>query len=81
MAELKILGPASLRTLGKAITPSDIETLAVQFTSPTTGSSVVSRAKAIEETYGVKTIELLVVMKNKGTFDYIVFNPSTDIGF
>lgn len=61
LAKAKIEGPASLRTLGKAITPSDIETLATQFVSPTTGSSPIIRAKAIEETFGVKTIELLVV--------------------
>lgn len=61
LARAKIEGPASLRTLGKAITPSDIETLASQFTSPSTGSSPVIRAQAIEETFGVKTVELLVV--------------------
>lgn len=61
LARAKIEGPASLRTLGKAITPDDIETLAVQFTSPSTGSSPVVRAQAIEETFGVKTVELVVV--------------------
>jgi len=50
-----------LRTLGKAITPSDIETLAQQFSSPTTGAASVIRAQAIEETFGVKTVELVVV--------------------
>lgn len=61
LAKAKIEGPASLRTLGKAITPSDIETLAVQFTSPSTNSAPVVRAQAIEETFGVKTVELVVV--------------------
>ena len=61
LAAAKIEGPASLRTLGKAITPTDIETLAVQFTSPTTSSAPVVRAQAIEETFGVKTVELVVV--------------------
>lgn len=61
LEQAKIEGPASLRTLGKAITPTDIETLGVQFVSPTTGSSPVVRATAIEETFGVKTVELLVV--------------------
>lgn len=61
LAQAKIEGPASLRTLGKAITPTDIETLAAQFVSPTTGSAPVVRAQAIEETFGVKTVELLVV--------------------
>jgi len=61
LARAKIEGPASLRTLGKAITPSDIETLAQQFSSPTTGAASVIRAQAIEETFGVKTVELVVV--------------------
>ena len=61
LEKAKIEGPASLRTLGKAITPTDIETLGVQFVSPTTGSSPVVRATSIEETFGVKTVELLVV--------------------
>lgn len=61
LAKAKIQGPASLRTLGKAITPGDIEDLAEQFVSPTTGSKPVIRSKSIEETFGIKTIELLVV--------------------
>lgn len=61
LAAAKIEGPASLRILGKAITPSDIEDLAVQFTSPSTGSSPVVRAVAVEETFGIKTVELVVV--------------------
>ena len=61
LALAKIEGPASLRTLGKAITTPDIETLGESFISPTTGSSPISRSKAIEETFGVKTVELLVV--------------------
>lgn len=61
LAAVKIEGPASLRTLGRAITSPDIETLAKRFISPTTGSQPVFRALAIEETYGVKTVELVVV--------------------
>jgi hypothetical protein len=61
LARAKIEGPASIRTLGKAITPADIETLAKSFVSPTTSSTPVSRALAIEETFGVKTVELIVV--------------------
>lgn len=61
LAQLKIEGPASIRTLGKAITPSDIEDLASTFLSPSSGSRPVSRARAIEETFGVKTVELVVV--------------------
>lgn len=61
LALAKVEGPASLRTLGKAITPTDIETLAIAFVSPSTGASPIVRAQAIEETFGVKTIELLAV--------------------
>lgn len=60
-ARLKIEGPATLRTRGRAITVLDYEFLSTQFVSPTTGSSPVSRALAIEETFGVKTIEVVVV--------------------
>lgn len=60
LARLKIEGPATLRTLNRAITPDDIEFLATQFIS-STGSKLVERALAIEETFGVKTIELVVV--------------------
>lgn len=61
LAVAKIEGPASLRTLGKAISGPDIELLARQFVSPTTGSKPIVRSKAIEETFGIKSIELLVV--------------------
>lgn len=61
LAELKIRGPASIRTLGRGITPADCETLAKEFVSPSTGSKPVARAKAVEETFGVKTIEVIVV--------------------
>jgi len=61
LARLKIEGPATLRTRGRAITVADYEFLSAQFESPTTGSSPVSRALAIEETFGVKTIEVVVV--------------------
>ena len=60
LARLKIEGPATLRTRGRGITTDDIEFLATQFES-STGSKLVSRALAIEETFGVKTIELVVV--------------------
>lgn len=61
LARAKIEGPASLRTLSRAITPEDIETLANRFTSPSTNSRPVVRSLSIEETFGVKTIELVVV--------------------
>lgn len=60
LARLKIEGPATLRTRGRAIAGPDFEFLAIQFET-STGSEIVSRALAIEETFGVKTIELIVV--------------------
>ena len=60
LARLKIEGPATLRTRNRAITPDDYEFLATQFET-IQGSRLVSRALAIEETFGVKTIELVVV--------------------
>lgn len=60
LARLKIEGPASVRTLGRAITPEDIEFLATQYTDAN-GARVVERALAIEESFGIKTIELVVV--------------------
>lgn len=60
LARLKIEGPASLRTRGRAISVKDYEFLATQFES-SAGSKIVSRALAIEETFGVKTIEVVVV--------------------
>lgn len=61
LAAAKIAGPASLRILGKAVTASDIQDLAINFASPSTGSVPVARAIAVEETFGIKTIELVVV--------------------
>ncbi len=63
LARLKVEGPATLRTRNRAITTDDMEFLATQFTS-SLGSKFVSRALAIEETFGVKTIELVVVGKS-----------------
>lgn len=60
LARLKIEGPATLRTRGRGITIPDIEFLATQFET-SVGSKIVSRALGIEETFGVKTIELIVV--------------------
>lgn len=60
LARLKVEGPATLRTRGRAITTADIEFLATQYTS-NAGSDLVARALAIEETFGVKTVELVVV--------------------
>lgn len=60
-ARLKVEGPASIRTNNRGITGPDIEFLATQFVSSVTGSKLVSRAFTIEETFGVKTVELIVV--------------------
>ena len=62
-ARLKVEGPATLRTRNRAISIPDFEFLAVQFLD-SLGSQPVNRALAIEETYGVKTIELVVVGKS-----------------
>jgi hypothetical protein len=60
LARVKIQGPASLRVRNRAITPDDYEFLATQFTT-SSGSVPVVRALTIEEVYGVKTLELVVV--------------------
>jgi hypothetical protein len=60
MARIKVEGPASLRTQNRAITTDDFEELVVKFVGAS-GSKLVARALAIEETFGVKTIELVVV--------------------
>lgn len=60
LARLKVEGPATLRTRGRAITTKDFEFLATQFETDV-GSKIVARALAIEETFGVKTIEVVVV--------------------
>jgi hypothetical protein len=60
LALVKEEGPASLRTLGKAVTPSDFEDLAVAFVA-SNGTRPVVRAKAVEEGFGPKTIKLVVV--------------------
>lgn len=59
LARLKIEGPASLRTKTGGITLPDFEFLTRQFVA-STGSRVVERALGIEETFGVKTIEVVV---------------------
>lgn len=60
LARLKIAGPASLRTGDRAVSPGDVETVAQRFKAAD-GSVPVKRALAIEEAFGVKTIECVVV--------------------
>lgn len=60
IARLKVAGPASLRTKDRAVTLDDVETLAAAFTNAA-GSRPIGRALAIEEAFGPKTIEVVVV--------------------
>ena len=60
LARLKIAGPATLRVRNRAITPEDYAFLATEYTTAT-GANLVTRALAVEETFGIKTIELIVV--------------------
>lgn len=68
LARLKIAGPASLRTLDRAVAPQDVEQVARDFTADD-GSTPVSRALAIEESFGPKTVELVVVGAGGGLVD------------
>jgi len=54
-------GPASIRNNGKAVSPSDIPRVAIDEYRTEDGSALVARAFAIEEAYGPKTVELVVV--------------------
>lgn len=56
----KIAGPASIRVGDVALNGDDMETLAKAFVA-SDGSSPFSRALAIEEGYGAKTVKLVVV--------------------
>lgn len=60
LARVKIAGPASLRTRGRALTAADCEELAPAFVNAA-GAEPVARAKAVEEGYGPKTVQLLVL--------------------
>jgi len=60
LAQAKISGPASLRTKDVAVGPEDVELMSVQYTDDN-GASPFSRARAFEEGFGPKTVELVVV--------------------
>lgn len=60
LARVKIEGPASIRVLNRGITMPDVEYLTTNYKT-ITGSKIVSRSKCVEETFGVKTIENIVV--------------------
>lgn len=66
LEQAKVLGPASLRTGEVALGPEGIETLALLYTDPTTGVKPFTRARAVEEAFGPKTIELIVVAAGGG---------------
>lgn len=68
IARLKDEGPASIRTLERACTPQDVEELTLAFRS-SAGSKLFARAKAVEEAYGPKTVEVIVVGINGGLAD------------
>jgi len=59
LEKLKRDGVASLRTLRRAVSPSDVEYLATRWT--TGGAYPFSRARAVENGYGLQTIKLIVV--------------------
>lgn len=61
----KVRGPASLRAQEVALGPDDVVTLAKAFTD-SQGSRLYTRALAIEEGLGPKTIELVVVLAGGG---------------
>ena len=61
----KVSGPASLRTRDVALNGDGVVTMAIAFVAAD-GSSPVSRARAFEEGFGVKTIELVIVTGGGG---------------
>jgi hypothetical protein len=65
LERVKITGPATLRIKGVAVGPTDVETLASEYVDDT-GASPFSRAKAFEEGFGPKTVELVVVASGGG---------------
>ncbi len=60
LEQVKILGPESIKILGKACNSTDIVTLTEAYKTPE-GSKLFSRCLAREGTYGPKTVELVVV--------------------
>lgn len=65
LEQVKILGPESIKTLGKACNSTDIVTLTEGYLT-TEGSKLFSRCVAIEGTYGPKTVELVLVKVGGG---------------
>ncbi|PNX50430.1 MAG: hypothetical protein BV456_06685 [Thermoplasmata archaeon M8B2D] len=65
LEEAKIKGPYSLRSRYVAVGPDDVEYLATNYID-SNGASPFSRSLAIEEGYGPKTIELVLVASGGG---------------
>lgn len=65
LERVKIAGPNSLRTKEVALGPDDVEELTEAYTDAF-GSRLFTRALAIEEGLGPKTIELVVVLQGGG---------------
>jgi len=65
LEKAKVEGPASLRAREVAISPTDMEQMVTRFVQED-GSSPFSRAVAIEEGFGPKTVELVVVARGGG---------------
>jgi len=61
LERMKEVGPASIRNQEKATAPSDIPRVAKDEYRTEEGAKVVERAFAVEEAYGPKTVELVVV--------------------
>lgn len=62
LKRVKIEGPASLRVKDVAISPDDLMDLAKRYTD-STGARPFGRARAIEEGFGPKTVELVLVAR------------------
>ena len=60
LERIKLSKPAELRSLGVALTLTEIERFATEYRDEN-GAKIVIRALAIEERYGIKTIGLVVV--------------------
>lgn len=67
LERMKDVGPASIRNYGKAVSPSDIPDVATGQYRTADGSAIIERAFAVEEAYGPKTVQLVVV-GNGGNF-------------
>lgn len=65
LALAKQIGPVVARTKGVAVSADDLVTLTRRFVS-SAGASPFSRSFAIEESFGPKTVELVVVAKGGG---------------